>query len=254
MPRILLTNDDGVHAPGLLAAQQALQQIAEVQVLAPLQQQSASSHAITLTRPLRVHDFHQRQAVDGSPADCVFIAHEVLMAENPPDLLVSGINAGANVGRDVAYSGTVAAAMEGAFRGIPSIAISQVGVHDFDYTLAARFLRSLASKVLDEGLPAQTMLNVNIPKKAAEPAHFAVTSLGRHYYKDVIDRLEDPHGHPVYWIGGSWAGYDEIPGSDCVAIAAGQISLTPLRFEWNDLAAHQRLASWELEGFARQNA
>lgn len=253
MPRILLTNDDGVLGPGLLAAQQALEQIADVHVVAPLHQQSASGHAITLTRPLRVHDVQGRQAVDGSPADCVFIAREVLMADKPPDLLVSGINAGANLGRDVAYSGTVAAAMEGTFRGIPAIAISQVGIHDLSYELAAEFLRSLVLKVLDTGLPAQTMLNVNIPKHPETPLRFAVTSLGQHAYRDVISKQQDPHGRPVYWIGGTWAGFEEIPGSDCLTIAAGQISVTPLRFEWDDAAARQRLSSWELEGFARQD-
>lgn len=254
MPRILLTNDDGVLAPGLAAAQQALQPLGDVQVVAPLYEQSATSHSITLGRPLRLRNFDGRIAVDGSPADCVFMAREVIMADAPPDVVVSGINAGANLGRDVAYSGTVAAAMEATFRGIPAIAISQVGIHDLSFEQAAEFLRPLVQQVLARGLPAQTMLNVNVPKQVVAPARFAVTSLGHHRYADVIDSLKDPHGHPVYWIGGRWAGYDDIPGSDCVAIGDGRISVTPLRFEWNDAQARQSLAHWELEGFARDDS
>lgn len=254
MARILLTNDDGILAPGIQAARTALQDLGHVVTVAPLYEQSASSHAITLTRPLRVRKMEgQGHAVTGTPADCVFMAFEVIMREQLPDLVISGINAGANLGIDVLYSGTVAAALQGALRGVPAIAISQVGYHDLDYSLAARFLPAIASDVLKHGLPAETVLNVNVPKRPQTPVKYSVTKLGRHGYSDVVEERSDPRNRPYYWIGGTWAGFEKIEGSDCVAISEGVISVTPLRVVLSqpDLVAqlaHRRVPGFEVDG------
>jgi len=238
--RILLTNDDGISARGLAAARAALEPLGELYVVAPEREQSAVSHSITLNRPLRMRELAPRtHAVDGTPSDCVFMTCEVLLRDQPPDLVVSGINAGGNLGVDVIYSGTVGAAMEGALRGLPSIAVSLVGYHDLDFALAARFLAALAADVLANGLPPNTMLNVNVPKRAVEPLHYRYTTLGDHHYGDVVERRSDPRGRPYYWIGGHWQGFEPIAGSDCVAIADGHVSVTPLRFK---LCADEHLA------------
>jgi 5'-nucleotidase len=247
---ILLTNDDGIFAPGLAAAKKALQPLGDVFVVAPLHEQSASSHSITLNKPLRVKEMAGLGfAVSGTPADCVFMATEVILRDRKPDLVVSGINAGANLGIDVIYSGTVAAALEGAYRGTSAIAISQVGYHDLDYTLAAAFLSPLAAHVLSHPLPAETILNVNVPKKAQLPLRYRLSEIGRHSYADVIEERHDPRGKPYYWIGGTWAGFQKIPGTDCVAIGEGLISITPLQILLGSQAASSPLGAMKLEGF-----
>jgi 5'-nucleotidase len=190
-------------------------------------------------------------AVDGTPCDCVFLACEQLLRAAPPDLLVSGINAGGNLGADVLYSGTVAVAMEGTLRGIPSIAMSLVGTHDLDFSEAARFLGALAPEVIRRGLPEGILLNVNVPKRPATPRRYRVTTLGRHTYADVIDAREDPRRRPYYWIAGRWDGYDPIEGSDCVAIGEGEISVTPLHFGFGAQEHADGLREWGLEGFEK---
>ncbi|MBN2362056.1 MAG: 5'/3'-nucleotidase SurE [Deltaproteobacteria bacterium] len=239
--RILLTNDDGITAPGLAAARAALEPLGELLVVAPEHEQSAVSHSITLNRPLRMREVAPRtHAVDGTPGDCVLLACEVLLRDLSLDLVVSGINAGGNLGSDVIYSGTVGAAMEGALRGLPAIAISLVGYHDLDFSLAARFLGALAEEVLANGVPAHCVLNVNVPKRATEPARYRLATLGEHRYGDVVEQRLDPRGRPYYWIGGHWKGFESIAGSDCVAIGEGCISVTPLRLK---PCAEQHLAA-----------
>ncbi len=255
MPRILLTNDDGIHAPGLMAARRALEPLGELLVLAPLTEQSACSHALTLNRPMRLREVRGHgHAVDGTPADCVLLASEGVLGGAPPDLVVSGINAGGNLGQDVAYSGTVGAAMEAAFRSIPALAISQVGYHDLDYTLAARFLAAMVGTLLHQGLPVGTLLNVNVPKHPTQPTRYRVTRLGRHGYRDVVAQMKDPRGRPILWLGGSWAGFEPIEGSDCVAIDAGLISVSPLRMELCPADLDGVTQGWEVEGFDPQPA
>jgi len=248
--RILLSNDDGIAAAGIAAARRALAPLGEVVTVAPQHEQSASSHAITLNRPLRVSPQDADSfAVDGTPCDCIFMACEHLLQDRPIDLVVSGINAGANLGVDVLYSGTVAAAMEGAIRGLPAIAISQVGNHDLDFETAAAFLAPVARAVLERGLPAGVMLNVNVPKRLAQPVRYRFTALGAHRYEDVVEQRSDPRERPYYWIAGRWAGYEPIEGSDCAVIGAGQISITPLRFNLSVGDQPEALEAWGIEGF-----
>lgn len=250
MPRLLLTNDDGIRAPGLAAALAALRDIAEIAVVAPWRERSASSHAITMQSPLRLHDVEGRGlAVDGTPCDCVFYALEQLYGSSPPDLVVSGINAGGNLGQDVLYSGTVAAALDAARRGVPAVAISLVGYHDLDFDPAAQFLRALVTEVLDRGLPTGIALNVNVPKHARPPLRYAVTELGQHGYRDVVEQRRDPRGRPYFWLGGQWAGYRSIVGSDCDAIGSGTVSITPLHSDLCARNALPTLRSWEIDGY-----
>lgn len=250
MPRILLTNDDGILAPGIAAAHQALKKLGEVTVLAPNTEQSATSHAITLNRPLRMKEFAGKgYALDGKPADCVFLACEEVMKAAPPDLVVSGINSGGNLGWDVVYSGTVAAALEASLRGIPAIAISLVATHDFCFATAASFLADLAADVLRNGMPKGSVLNVNVPKAPKQPAQYSMTSLGRHHYADVIEKRIDPRQKPYYWIAGTWDGFEPIAGTDCVAIDAGVISVTPLRFNLCLQSQGETTAPRDLQGF-----
>jgi 5'-nucleotidase len=232
-PLILVSNDDGIHADGIVALAQALKPLGEIVVVAPDREQSAMSHALTLHRPLRVNARGEGQwAVDGTPTDCVNLAiNGVLMRK--PTLVVSGINAGANLGDDVTYSGTVSAAMEGTLLGVPSIAVSLVGRHDFEFAPAARFAAELAARVMREGLPPDTLLNVNVPQPpdGRALAGVAVTRMGRRRYSDAIIEKIDPRGKKYYWIGGAELDFEEIEGTDYFAIARDLISITPIHMD-----------------------
>ncbi|HXG16150.1 MAG TPA: 5'/3'-nucleotidase SurE [Calidithermus sp.] len=240
MPVLLVTNDDGVHAAGLRALASALEDLGEVHVLAPEREQSACGHALTLHRPLRVERLGERwYAVNGTPSDCVNLAVLGFLPE-PPVLIVSGINHGANLGDDVTYSGTVSAAMEGTLLGVPSVAVSLVEGTDFE--VAARVARLVALRVLTEGLPPKTLLNVNVP--AGRPRGVRMTRLGHRVYSQKIVEQRDPRGRLHYWIGGGEPRWEALEGSDMAAVHAGEVSITPLHLDLTNHRALAMLAEW----------
>lgn len=245
--RILVTNDDGVLAAGVQALGRALAECGEVTVVAPDRERSATSHSLTLRAPLRVHWVSERVAsVDGTPTDCVLLAVHALL-ERRPDLVVSGVNHGPNLGDDVYYSGTVAGAMEGALIGIPAIAVSLAGEHPAALAAAASFAARLAAIVAERGLRQGTLLNVNVP--AASPASVKGvrwTRLGRRVYHNAVERLDDPGGELRYRICGTPGG-EELEGTDLLAIAEGYVSVTPLHFDRTDHVSLPLLHAWPLE-------
>jgi len=248
--RILVSNDDGHLADGLMALTEVMSSLGEVWVVAPDREQSAASHSISLHRPLRIKEVRTRwYAIDGTPTDCSYLAINHLMKEARPTLMVSGINHGANLADDVTYSGTVAAAIEASLLGVPAIAFSLASRTRFDFGPAARFAKSFVSAALQHPLPPKMLINVNVPP-VAEPKGYAITRLGKHSYGyDVVENV-DPRGRKYYWIGGSEYQHENIPGSDCNAVIDDNlISLTPLHLELTDLALMEELHSWKLDGF-----
>ena len=240
-PIILVTNDDGIHAPGLTALMEALQDLGEVHVIAPDREQSAVGHALTLHRPLRVDRVGERRlAVNGTPSDCVNLAVLGLLP-HPPALVVSGINQGSNLGDDVTYSGTVSAAMEGVLLGVPSIAVS-LERPDAGFAEAARIARLVAARVLVEGLAPKTLLNVNVPGVA--PKGIRVTQLGRRVYKERISEQTDPRGRTYYWIGAGPPLWDAGETTDIAAVHDGYASVTPLHLDLTDYNALSRMTEW----------
>ena len=239
MPSILITNDDGIRSEGLLSLTKALERMGEVTVVAPDSEKSAASHALTLHRPLRINTLREGfHMVDGTPADCVYLG-VVEVLDKKPDLLVSGINRGANVGDDVTYSGTIAAAFEGTILGIPSFAISLVGSHDFDFSNARRVAVALAKKILDTGLRNDILLNVNVP--SGKPRGVRYTRQGRHIYEELVHEGVDPRGRNYYWIGSGEAPHvDQGADTDYMAVREGYISICPLHL---DLTHHESLES-----------
>jgi 5'-nucleotidase len=241
---VLLSNDDGVEAAGLRALAAALREVVDLVVCAPETEQSAHSHALTLSRPLRHRDLGDGvHAIDGTPADCIYVAlHHPTMLPRRPDLVVSGINHGPNLGSDVYYSGTVAAAREGALRGIPAIAFSlEVGG---DRALASRLARDLVLRFLGAPRPHHPtpLMNVNFP--LIRPRGVRATRLGRRLYEDEVVVRQDPRGREYFWIGGpASARHEHVAGSDTEAIDEGFVSITPLSTEGTSaeligLAAH----------------
>lgn len=239
---ILVTNDDGVASEGIRALSTALAVVDEVWVVAPDRDQSAVSHSVTLQRPLRIEEVGERTyAIDGTPTDCVILAVRGIM-KSPPRLVVSGINHGANLGDDVTYSGTVSAAMEATLLGVPAIAVSQVGRSSFSFETAAAFAAKLAQMFLREGLPPDTLLNVNVPKQPAiEIKGFRLTHQGKRRYQEAIIEKTDPRGKKYYWIGGGEPVVDIADGSDFAAIEAGYISVTPLHLDLTNYSSLERL-------------
>lgn len=246
---ILVSNDDGVYAPGIRILAQTLKKIprSKVVVVAPDRNKSAASHSLTLHRPLRFQKVSRNVwSVDGTPTDAVMLAvHKILKVK--PDLIVSGINGGANLGEDVHYSGTVSAALEGAIMGIPAIAISVTGPPPFQFSPAASFTLKLTKKVLKEGLPPGVVLNVNIPNKpAGKLKGHEFTILGKHNYGDVLVEKMDPQGRAYYWIGGNPRQFEDIPGSDGKAFHKNKISITPIQVNWTDYAFLNQIKDWKL--------
>lgn len=243
--RILLSNDDGYFAPGLAVLADALRQVAHIDVVAPERDRSGASNSLTLSRPLRM----QRTAngfyyVDGTPTDCVHLAITGLLTQEP-DIVVAGINHGANLGDDVIYSGTVAAAMEGRFLGLPAIAVSLVGRQGKHFATAARVVLELLDKLKNHPLPADTILNVNVPDIAYEALQgFEATRLGHRHKAEPVIKSADPHGNPIYWVGPSGAEADAGPGTDFHAIRQQRVSVTPLHVDLTRHNALQQLAGW----------
>jgi len=244
--RILVSNDDGVHAPGIIALADELQKIAEVTVVAPDRDRSGASNSLSIVIPIRLQPLpHGYVSVSGTPTDCVHVALTGLMKEKF-DMVVSGINGGANLGDDVLYSGTVAAAIEGRMLGMPAIAISLVTKGPpQNFATAAAVARNLVEHVKKDPLPAATILNVNIPDAPlAELRGVEVTRLGtRHIGAPAIEAV-DPRGATVYWIGPSGPEQDAGPGTDFHAVNAGKISITPLKVDMTNYAAFENIANW----------
>ncbi len=247
---ILITNDDGVLAEGLRVLRHALEPLGRVWVVAPEREQSATSHALTIHRPLRVRRLEEGVlAVDGTPTDCVLLACRGIpgLLEVSVDLVVSGINHGANAGDDVAYSGTVAAAVEGRMMGRPAMAISLDDWEPGGFEAAGEVARLLASKVVASGAPSGSLLNVNVPSPSNGGIRgYRVTRLGKRVYSDRIVAKTDPRGRPYYWIGGEEPAGHADPGTDIEAIEAGFVSVTPIRLDWTDDCAFSLLRGWDL--------
>ncbi|MCB9462795.1 MAG: 5'/3'-nucleotidase SurE [Candidatus Eisenbacteria bacterium] len=244
--RILLSNDDGINAKGIWALHDALADHAEILVVAPEREQSASSHALTMHHPLRLRQLDERVfAVDGTPSDCVLMAVRGLggKIDFVPDFVLSGINHGANLGDDVTYSGTVAAAFEGHLLGFPSVAFSLAsGTGDFG--LAAAAARELVLQLAARERVPTLLLNVNFPD-SPEYRGLRVTSLGHRRYEDVIDERTDPRGKTYYWIGGS-PSWDDDPRSDMAALKDGFVSMTPLHLALTDVPMVETIGTWGL--------
>lgn len=244
--RIIVTNDDGIGARGLMALYRALESLGEVYVIAPDRERSACSHKITVHDILRAEKVEYGWAVTGTPADCVKMGLDALLP-GPPDLIVSGINEGANLGTDVMYSGTVAAALEGAIAGIPSLAVSVAAVKVKDFTYAARFARRLCQLVVQKGLPRGTALNVNIPDVPAEEiAGVEVTRLSWRRYINSVHRQRDPRGRDYFWLAGESIEVEPRSGSDLDCIRAKKISITPIHFDLTNERAMAEIVSWKL--------
>ncbi len=235
---ILVSNDDGIRAAGIRALEAALAPLGEVWVVAPDREQSAASHSLSLYRPLRVETIDERHfAIDGTPTDAVNLAINGIMKQKP-DLVVSGINHGGNLGDDITYSGTVSAAMEGTLLGVPSIAMSLVSREAPDFAPAAHFAARLARAVSERGMPRDTLLNVNVPGlPAAELRGYLITRQGKRRYGDAIVEHLDPRGRKYFWIGGEDLGFIPAEGTDCTAVAGGYISITPLHLDLTNYAS-----------------
>jgi 5'-nucleotidase len=261
--RILITNDDGVHAEGLLALRQALDALGEVTVLAPDRPRSASGHSITLHKPLRLSqttlaDGSLAHTSSGTPSDCVTLALLEVMRDRRPDLVISGINDGPNLGWDLTYSGTVSAAMEGAISGLQAFAISVAWRFErvikeeeddgprppTDFTHAARFAVRLAELLRDHPLPPHTLLNVNVP--AGMPAGAEVTRQGIRRYPGRVESRTDPMGRPYYWLGGDVPEDTLEAGTDVHAVGNDRISVTPIQLDLTDYPVLKQIAGWDL--------
>lgn len=245
-PTILICNDDGVRSEGIEALAAAMKEVGTVYVVAPDRERSAASHSLTLLHPLRVEKLGPRTySVDGTPTDCVNLGVNGILKGRKIDLLVSGINKGANLGDDITYSGTVSAAMEGTILGIPSIAVSVVTRSRYRFDVASGFAVTVARKVMQQGLPDDTLLNVNVPNVPKDKiAGIRMTRMGKRVYGDVIVEKRDPRGRKYYWIGGDYLTSEEVPGSDLEAIEDNCISITPIHLDLTNYAALRALRKW----------
>lgn len=247
--KILISNDDGVHAPGINILAKALKNIAEVIVVAPDRDHSGASNSLTLQSPIRVREIEQGVfSVQGTPSDCVHLALTGLFEKKQmPDLVVSGINAGSNLGDDVFYSGTVAAAMEGRFMGIPAIAFSIVGGEPMFYSTAAEVAKQLVQLLYNKPIPAKTILNVNVPDVPFEDLKgFAATCLGTRHMADRMVPSKDPRGRTIYWIGTSGKENEAGNGTDFYAVNNQKVSITPLQLDLTHHSIRNALEDWVL--------
>src|SRR6478672_7297195 len=244
MTRILLTNDDGIHSEGLQALERVLREVGDVFVVAPASEMSGASHSLTLSRPLRIRKIDDRHwTVDGTPTDCVTLAlHKILNEDELPHLCVSGINHGGNLGDDATYSGTVAGALEATILGVPGIAISLVARDHFNFAEATRFTLLAVRKILAEGLPEGTLLNVNVPN--AQVKGVKVTRQGIKNARPVITEHIDPRGKPYFWIGEQYFRSNSAEGTDYHAVELGYVSVTPLRSDMTDHQALTAIETW----------
>lgn len=242
--RILLTNDDGYFSDGLKALYAALKDKHEVYVVAPDREQSASSHSLTLNQPLRVHKIDKNwYTTDGTPTDCVMLAIHMLFRRQRPHMIISGINHGANMGDDVTYSGTVAAAIEGSILRIPAMAVSMANYEPATpMRRAASFVVKLVNAIDRMKLEPGSFLNVNLPRDNGHPyLKYEFTALGLRHYKDIVVHKTDPRGKPYYWIGGR-PKWKTTKGSDFEAVQRGVVSITPLKLAFTDVDTLKRLS------------
>ena len=250
---ILVTNDDGIHAPGLLALAQSMKQLGKVTVFAPDRNWSASGHVKTMHRPLRIQTVQLTDGTpaftsDGAPSDCVALALLGAVSEKI-DLVVSGINPHANLGHDVTYSGTVTAAMEAVIAGIPGIAFSldsySESYSEIDFGPAAQVAKEVAASKMYEEIPAGTLISVNIPQLPAEDIKgWKITRQGLRIYRDRLDRRKDPRGREYYWIGGEMPTGVPENGTDVGVLSQGYVSITPLKLDLTDFKAIETLNKW----------
>lgn len=247
MLTILLSNDDGVYAEGIRVLAKALQSVGRVILVAPDRNRSGASNSLTLSHPLRLRELKPDViSVEGTPTDCVHLAVTGLLEEKP-DIIISGINEGANLSDDVWYSGTVAAAMEGRFLGIPSLAVSLVSdeSRNYHYETAAQVVVNLIDSVLSKTLPHRTFLNVNVPDVPFEQLKgYEVTALGKRHSAQPTIRAADPRGKDIYWVGPVGEASDDRPGTDFYAVNQNKVSLTPLKIDLTDHEMFDQLQSW----------
>ncbi|UCD34654.1 MAG: 5'/3'-nucleotidase SurE [Nitrospiraceae bacterium] len=245
MQAILVTNDDGISSPGIKALARVLKQLGDVYTVAPEGEQSAVAHSLTLHKPIRsTHAAEKAYFINGTPTDCVILAVNKLLPVRP-DIIVSGVNSGANLGDDITYSGTVAAAIEGTLLGIPSIAVSLVRENNSNgnrsstsgFLTAARYARDIAARVLEKGLPGNTLLNVNVPH-VRRIKGIRITKQGRRVYDNLVQERHDPRGREYYWIGGTVPVWESPEDSDFAAVREGYVSVTPVHL---DLTNYQAL-------------
>jgi 5'-nucleotidase len=243
--RILLSNDDGVYARGINILADTLKEIGDIYIVAPDRNRSGASNSLTLTAPLRIRRLDNKiVSVEGTPTDCIHLAITGLFDETP-DMVVSGINEGANLGDDTLYSGTVAAAIEGRFLGLPAIAMSLVGINFSHYETAAEVAKRLVMHSIHSRLPAYTILNVNVPDiPFADIKGWEVTRLGRRHRAEPIIAQKDPRGNPIYWVGPPGSEEDSGPGTDFFAVRNKRISVTPLHIDLTQYEAFDLLSSW----------
>lgn len=243
---ILVSNDDGIRSEGILKLASALRRLGTVYVVAPDRERSASSHSLTLHRPLRVEEVGPKMyLVDGTPTDCVTLAVNRILPLRP-DIVVSGINKGGNLGEDVIYSGTVSAAMEGTLMGIPSIAFSLAARSDFDFKPAAAFASRLVRHVFKIGLPKDTLLNVNVPQ-IKDIKGYRITTQGKRFFSDAIVEKLDPRGRKYYWIGGDMERWEGGKDADFYAISKGYISITPIHLDMTNYSSITELKRWTIK-------
>jgi 5'-nucleotidase len=248
--QILLSNDDGVFARGINILAEALQEIADIYIVAPDRNRSGASNSLTLNAPLHIRKIADKiVSIEGTPTDCVHLAITGLL-ETIPDMVISGINEGANLGDDTLYSGTVAAAIEGRFLGLPAIAISLVGANCQHYETAAKVAKRLVIHSITDKLPAYTILNVNVPDVPFDELRgWEVTRLGRRHKSEPTIATQDPRGNPVYWVGPPGPEEDAGPGTDFYAVHHQKVSVTPLQIDLTHYAAFDVLSSW-VQGLA----
>jgi 5'/3'-nucleotidase len=245
--RILITNDDGVDSPGIRTLARVMRPLGEVTVVAPDRERSAASHSLTLHKPLRVESLGRRfYSVSGTPTDCVNLATNGILKARP-DLVLSGINKGGNLGDDITYSGTVSGAMEGTILGIPSLAVSQLGEAPFHFEPAARLILQLARLIRKNGLPPDTLLNVNVPNlPAGQIKGVRITCLGKRIFDtNTVIRKTDPRGKAYFWIGGNRLNWEPRENTDQEAVEKGYASITPLHLDLTNYSALDRLKDWE---------
>ncbi len=250
--KILVTNDDGIYSPGISALTKSLNEIGEVTVVAPLQEQSAVGHAITMQIPLRVTEAYKNgdffgYAVSGTPADCVKIGIRNIMKE-PPDLVVSGINHGSNTAINIIYSGTVSAAREAAIMDVPSMAVSVTNHAAKDFRFAAKVSKLLAKEIVGKDIPLGTLLNVNVPDVPEENiAGILLTKQGKSKWDDIYELRTDPYGKNYYWLTGNLMEIDSEIDIDQVAIKKNYVSVSPIHFDLTDYETFGKMKNWNIE-------
>jgi len=245
--KILVTNDDGIHSEGLHALAEGLKTAGDVVVVAPDREKSSVAHALTMHRPLRVKRIKENfYAVDGTPVDCVILGVHMLRPERP-GIVASGINKGENMGEDVLYSGTVSAALEGTMMGIPSFAISLVSRGVFKFEGAAAFAIRIARFIERNGLPRETLLNINVPNLDPDQIRsYRITRQGKRIYGDVVYEKTDPRGGRYYWIGGNEPGFEVEEGTDFEAVSQGCVSITPLHPNLTCSPSLREMGNWDI--------